>query len=189
MKILSHEFLDESSLDFQFESDRNMMIDLQETFLFSKVKLNEGNVTLEAADDVILSPILQCTLFSNCEVYFNNEQVYTSNGFCALKAFINCLIRKGPWVLFAHIKVIRTRKNRHRLETNPSSLVKQRKLRKFAYMRSYPLMFSLAVTSYSPTSKFAYDCFAPDQICTSSPIGTKNSDVPFSKRLSFHNKL
>ena len=29
------------------------------------------------------------SLFSNCEVYFNNEQVYTSNGLYAHKAFIS----------------------------------------------------------------------------------------------------
>ena len=29
------------------------------------------------------------TLFSNCEVHFNNEQVYTSNGLYAHEAFIS----------------------------------------------------------------------------------------------------
>ena len=65
-----------------------MMIDLQETFLFLKVKLSKGNVALEAADDAMLVSNTMHSLFSNCEVYFNNEQVFTSNGLYAHKAFI-----------------------------------------------------------------------------------------------------
>ena len=87
-KIYPTNSLNESSLEFQFESDRNMMIDLQETFLFLKVKL-KGNVALEAADDAMFVNNTMHSLFSNCEVYFNNEQVYTSNGLYAHKAFIS----------------------------------------------------------------------------------------------------
>ena len=88
-KIYPTNSLNESSLEFQFESDRNMMIDLQETFLFLKVKLSKGNVALEAADDAMFVNNTMHSLFSNCEVYFNNEQVYTSNGLYAHKAFIS----------------------------------------------------------------------------------------------------
>ena len=65
-----------------------MTIDFQETFLILKVKLSKGNVALEAADDAMFVNNTMHSLFSNCEVYFNNEEVYTSNGLYAHKAFI-----------------------------------------------------------------------------------------------------
>ena len=43
--------LNEASLELQFESDRNKMIDLQENFLLLNNKLSKRNVALEAADD------------------------------------------------------------------------------------------------------------------------------------------
>ena len=45
--------LNESSLELHFESDRNMMIDLLETFLFLKVKVSKGSVALQAAGDAM----------------------------------------------------------------------------------------------------------------------------------------
>ena len=45
-----------------------MMIDLQETFLFLKVKHSKGNVALEAAEDAM--SIIQCTLFSQIVRFF-----------------------------------------------------------------------------------------------------------------------
>ena len=135
-KIYPTNSLNDCSLEFQFESDRNMMIDLQVTFLFLKVTLSKGNVASEAADDALFVSKTMHSLFSNCKVYFNNEQVYTSNGLYAQKAFISNEFSntKGTKSLFAYVKVIGTRKNRHRLETNPSFLVKQRRMRKYASM-------------------------------------------------------
>ena len=52
-KIYPTNSLKESPLEFQFESDRNVMIHLQETFLFLKVKLSKRNVALDAADDAM----------------------------------------------------------------------------------------------------------------------------------------
>ena len=49
-KIYPTKSLKESSLEFQLESDKYMMIDLQETSLFLKVELSEGNVALQADD-------------------------------------------------------------------------------------------------------------------------------------------
>ena len=126
--------LNEASLEFQFESDRNMMIDLQENFIFLKVKLSKGNVAFAAADDAFIVNNTMHSLFSNCQVYFNNEQVYKPNGPYAHKSFIsneflNIKGTKSPICA-------RTRKSRHRLEINPSSLVKQRRTMKFAFMGS-----------------------------------------------------
>ena len=150
--------LDEPFLELQFESDKNMMIDLQETFVFLKVTLSKGNVALQAVMTRCLSTI-QCTLFSQIvrfilitiKFLFPMGPMLTKSS-----SLMNFLLRKEPRTLFAHVKVIGTRKNRHRLETNPSFLVKQRRRRKLAFMGSYPLMFSLARNSYSPTSKSAY---------------------------------
>ena len=69
-KIHPTNSLNEFSLEFQFESDRNMMIDLQETFLFLKVKLSKGNVALEAADNAMFVNNTMHSLFSNCGVFF-----------------------------------------------------------------------------------------------------------------------
>ena len=52
-KIYPTNSLNDAFLVLQFELDRNMMIGLQETFLFLKVKLSKGNVALEAADDAM----------------------------------------------------------------------------------------------------------------------------------------
>ena len=49
-KIYPTKSLKESSLEFQLESDKYMMIDLQETSLFLKVELSKGNVALQADD-------------------------------------------------------------------------------------------------------------------------------------------
>ena len=49
-EIYPTNLLNESSLEFQFDCDRNIMIDLQETLLFLNVNFGKGNVALEAAD-------------------------------------------------------------------------------------------------------------------------------------------
>ena len=61
--------LNESSLELQFELDRNMMVELQVTFIFLKVKLGKGNVALEAADDAMFVNNTMHSLFSNTEVF------------------------------------------------------------------------------------------------------------------------
>ena len=66
-----------------------MMRDLQETSAILKVEISKGNVALEAADDAMFVNITNHSLLSNCEVYFINEQVDTSNGLYAHKAFIS----------------------------------------------------------------------------------------------------
>ena len=46
-------------------------------------------------------------------------------------SLMNFLIGTETGVLSVHVKVIGTKKNQHRLETRPSSLVKQRRTKKF----------------------------------------------------------
>ena len=159
-KIYHTSSLNESSLEFHFESDRNKMINLHETFVFFKVTLNKGNVALEAADDAIFLSITQCILFFHTVrfILITNKFILPMDSMLTKRSSLKIfLIRQEPEVLFALVKVKSTRKNQHRLETNPSSLVKQRRRRKFAFVRSLPLLFSLAIWSYSPTSKSGYD--------------------------------
>ena len=81
--------LNEASIDFHLETDRNVMLDLQETYLLLKVEVKKDGVALENADEVMFSNNALHSLFSNCEVYFNNEQIYTSNGLYPHKAQIS----------------------------------------------------------------------------------------------------
>lgn len=81
--------LNETSLEFQLETDRNVLIDLQQIFLHLRVKVRKGDGALEAADDTYMVNNSMHSLFSNCEVYLNNEQVFTANGLYAHNAFIS----------------------------------------------------------------------------------------------------
>ena len=104
--------LNEFLFEFQFESDRNMIIDSQKIFLFSKVKLGEENVLLEAADDAMSVTSTMHSLFWNCDVYFNTEEVYTSNGLYAPKTFISdeFVKRKGNKISICACQVYRYEK-------------------------------------------------------------------------------
>lgn len=81
--------LNEASIDFQLETDRNVFLDLQETYILLKVRLKKGKDDVKVTDKITLVNNALHSLFSNCEVFFNNEQVYTSNGLYAHKAFIS----------------------------------------------------------------------------------------------------
>ena len=81
--------LNEASLDFQLETDRNIFIDLQEIYLLLKIRMKNGLQMMGADDEAAFVNNILHSLFSNCEVYFNNEQVYSSNGLYAQKALIS----------------------------------------------------------------------------------------------------
>ena len=100
--------LDESSNEFEFETDRIIYLDMTDIHLRIKVGLQKGrlfddfmkkeehgkpDMGMTFTDDD-----LQClthvnnllhSLFSNCEVYLNNQQVYNSNGLYGHKALIS----------------------------------------------------------------------------------------------------
>ena len=105
--------LDENCIEFEFQTDRNFYVDLRQTYLALKLKLvmgrgyetyNTKEIKKEhkeeskaeeegtAEDDV---PVLLVThvnnilhsIFSNLEVYINNQQIYNSNGLYADKSF------------------------------------------------------------------------------------------------------
>ena len=82
--------LNEASIDFQIETDRNIFLDLYDTFLSLKFKLvKDGNQPIVDGDNTFMVNNIMHSLFSNLEVYFNNEQVYTSNGLYAHKSFLS----------------------------------------------------------------------------------------------------
>ena len=81
--------LNEASIEFLLETDRNVFLDLQEVYLSLKVQLKNGMRNLQPEDEACFVNNILHSLFSNCEVYFNNEQVYSSNGLYAHKALIS----------------------------------------------------------------------------------------------------
>ena len=100
--------LDESSIEFEYETDRSIYLDMRDTHLMIKLKLNKGRCFKalvnkekmkvdgdeESLVDIDFSYVshvnnLLHSLVSNCEVYINNYQVYNSNGLYAHKAFIS----------------------------------------------------------------------------------------------------
>ena len=110
--------LDENSIEFEFQTDRNYYVDLRQSYLALKVKIvkgrgynthkskeaqkehkNEEQPTEAAAndeeDDTNSVPLLTYvnnitnSIFSNVEVYINNQQIYNSNGLYAHKSYIS----------------------------------------------------------------------------------------------------
>ena len=107
--------LDENCIEFEFQTDRNHYVDLRETYLALKLKLVRGRgcdtyntrevkkehkeetkaeeeETAEEDSPVPLvtrvSNILH-SIFSNVEVYINNQQIYNSIGLYAHKSYIS----------------------------------------------------------------------------------------------------
>ena len=107
--------LDENCIEFEFQTDRNFYVDLRQTYLALKLKLVKGRgyetyntkdvkkehkeeakveeeETAKEDDPVPLvthvNNILR-SIFSNVEVYINNQQIYNSNGLNAHKSYIS----------------------------------------------------------------------------------------------------
>ena len=97
--------LDESTIEFEFETDRSIYLDMRDIHLQIKVGLQKGrlfddfmkkdehgkaDMGMSFTDDDLhyLTHVnnLLHSLFSNCEVYVNNQQVYNSNGLYGHKA-------------------------------------------------------------------------------------------------------
>ena len=107
--------LDENCIEFEFQTDRNYYVDLKQSFLALKLKFIKGRgydtyeskykkkehkdesvVFTETGDDEEEEEVTRVSyvnnimrsIFSNAEVYINNQQIYNSNGFYALKSYI-----------------------------------------------------------------------------------------------------
>ena len=109
--------LDENCMEFEFQTDRNYCVDLRESFLALKLKFVEGRgydtykskekkkehkdesvVFTETGDDgeeqeevarVTYVNNIMHSIFSNIEVYINNQQIYNFNGLYAHKSHIS----------------------------------------------------------------------------------------------------
>ena len=91
--------LDESSIEFEIETDRSIYLDMRDINFQIKVGLQKGRLFddfmkkdehgktdkgMSFTDDDLhyrthVNNLLH-SLFSNCEMYLNNQQVYNSNG-------------------------------------------------------------------------------------------------------------
>ena len=122
--------LDENCIEFEIQTDRNFYVDLRQSFLALKLKLVKGRgydtyeskekkkehkdecvVFTETGDDSDQEEVARVTyvnnimhsIFSNVEVYINNQQIYNSNGLYAHKSYISNNFKaaiseyKGVW--------------------------------------------------------------------------------------------
>ena len=112
--------LDENSIEFEFQTDRNVYVDLRQTYLALKIRLVKGRgfdtykttkkkeeheedtAYTERGDNDVefieedegvphithVNNILH-SIFCNAELYFNNHQIYNSNGLYAHKSHIS----------------------------------------------------------------------------------------------------
>ena len=106
----------ENCMEFEFQTDRNYYVDLRQSFLALKLKFVKGRgydtfeskenktehkddsvVFTETGDDKKEEEVARVTyvnnvmhsVFSNVEVYINNQQIYNSNGLYAHKSYIS----------------------------------------------------------------------------------------------------
>ena len=107
-EVFTSTSLDEGSIEFEFETDRNLYLDLRDTHLSLKLQLFKGRLfdafkkekaehkakSEEDSDEepkTYLNYVnnLLHSLFSNCEVYFNKTMVYNANELYPHKAQIS----------------------------------------------------------------------------------------------------
>ena len=107
--------LDENCIEFEFQTDRNYYVDLRPSLLALKLKFVKGRgydtyeskekkehndesvVSTETGTDDGEEEVARVThvnnimhsIFSNVEVYINNQQIYNSNGLYAHKSYIS----------------------------------------------------------------------------------------------------
>ena len=110
--------LDENCIEFEFQTDRNCYVDLRQSFLALKLKFVKGSgydtyeskekkkehkdesvvFTETGTDDsdeeeevarVTYVNNIMHSLFSNVELYIDNQQIYNSNGLYAHKSYIS----------------------------------------------------------------------------------------------------
>ena len=109
--------LDENCIEFEFQTDRNYYVELRQSFLALKLKFvkrrgydtyenkekkkehkddsvvftetgNDEEEQEEVARVTYVNNIMR-SIFSNVEVYINNQQIYNSNGLYAHKSYIS----------------------------------------------------------------------------------------------------
>ena len=104
-EVFPNTSLDESSIEFEFKTECNLYLDMRDTQLSLKLQLFKGRLfdafkdekaehKAKSEDDSDEEPKSYLTyvknlihsLFSNCEVYFNNTMAYNANGLYPHKA-------------------------------------------------------------------------------------------------------
>ena len=108
---------DENCIEFEFQTDRNYYVDWRQSFLALKLNFvkrrgydtceskekkkehkDESVILTETGDDeeeekeiarVTYVNNIMLSIFSNVEVYINNQQIYNSNGLYAHKSYIS----------------------------------------------------------------------------------------------------
>ena len=118
-KIYPTTSLDENSIEFEFQTDRNAYVDLRQTYLALKIKLvkgrgftsykttekeehkedavftetGDGDVEIIGDDEGVphITHVnnILHSIFSNAELYINNHQIYNSKGLYAHKSHIS----------------------------------------------------------------------------------------------------
>ena len=107
--------LDENCIEFEFQTDRNYYVDLRQTYLAltlkhvrgrgyetyntkevkkkhkEKPKAEEEETAEQEAPVPLVTHVINILrlIFSNIEVYINNQQIYNSNGLYAHKSYIS----------------------------------------------------------------------------------------------------
>ena len=106
--------LDENCIEIEFQTDRNFYVDLRHTYLVLKLKLVKGRgyetyntkevkkehkeeakgeeeETAEEEPVPFVTHVINflSSIFSNVEMYINNQQVYNSNGLYAHKSYLS----------------------------------------------------------------------------------------------------
>ena len=72
------------------ETDRNIFNDLRSTPLFIRGRVIKGDRTrLDKAKETLLADNALHSLFSNCEVYLNNDEVHSANSLYAHQALVS----------------------------------------------------------------------------------------------------
>ena len=103
------------------------------------MKLTKGTANLEATDDVMFVNNIRHSFFSNCEVFFNNEQVYTANGLRTLGAQSSLMSfreQRERNNLFQFVKDMNMRRNLQPMERNLLSSKKEGRMMNPAFMEN-----------------------------------------------------
>ncbi len=142
--------LDGPNLEFNIETDRHLYVDLQNIYLKVGVKILKGNnQDIEYngnKDEVSFANNVLHSLFPNCEVFFNNELIYTANGLYAHKSLIETEISHSLGVRnrFCIARDIHMNRIQDRLQVTYLQKGKnsRRSLPFYIYLGNYQLIFS-----------------------------------------------
>lgn len=84
-----------SKIEFRIQPFPTHYLDLSDSFLYVKFKIQKDDKTdLSASDDVSVANNFLHTIFSDCEVYSNNQLVSSSNNCYPYKAYLETLLKQ-----------------------------------------------------------------------------------------------